>query len=113
MRQSDVGVPHFKVPFQFGGLNGGALMNEQDTSEDVSDCVKTFLAYPVEFRDDLPDFGTPDMVFRMVTTTPIIDRIAGLLKDWEPRADILTDEDRSDIENFTRHFILNLRSQEA
>lgn len=113
MRQSDVITPHFAQPFQFGGINGGALTNEQDTSDDVATCVKNIIIYPLGFRDDFPDFGVPEMVFRMITTAPIIDRIGGILADLEPRAHSLNREDLSEIENFTRHFVIQLRNQDV
>lgn len=111
MLQRDVETPHFSLPFQFGGIGGGALCNEQDTSEDVADCVKTIIVYPIGFRDDLPDFGSPDVIFKMISTASIIDRLEGVIGVWEPRARMLSEEDRSEIENFTRHFVMQLRGQ--
>lgn len=113
MRQGEVKTPHFKLPFQFGGIQGGAMCNEQDESADVIDCIKTIMIFPLGFRDDLPDFGTPDLVFKMVSAAPIVDRIDAILKDWEPRSVTLTSEDRSELDNFVRHFLIQSRGQEV
>jgi len=82
--QTQITTPHFRVPFQFGGINGGALLNEQDTDEDIEDCVKVILAVPVGHRIDEPTFGTPDTLFQLGSDAPIAV-VRSALTRWETR----------------------------
>ena len=46
--------PHLKVPFQIVGPRAQVL--EQDTHEEIAQCVEVILRYPLGVRLDLPDF---------------------------------------------------------
>ena len=83
-RQKDIQTPHFKLPFQFGGINGGALMNEQDTPEDVVDCIRAIIAFPIDSRHDLPEFGIPDLLFRQFDEK-LIGQVRTAIDLWEDR----------------------------
>jgi len=83
-RQKDVKNPHFQVPFRFGGINGGAFMNDQDTFDDIRDCIKTIIAYPIGSRQELPTFGSPDVTFQ-VDTGRIPVKLKSAIALWEPR----------------------------
>jgi phage baseplate assembly protein W len=89
-RQSDVQNPHFRLPFQFGGLNGGAFMNEQDTGDDVLDCIRAIIAFPIGSRHDNPAFGVPDLLFKK-QGRGIIQQLRQNISEWEDRADIDTE----------------------
>jgi phage baseplate assembly protein W len=98
IRQQWVQNPHFSIPFRFGGINGGAYMNEQDSGDDIVDCIKAIIAWPIGVRDDLPDFGIPDLPFQD-TFDNVIDQVRNAVIQWEDRAAIdaegefsLTDE---------------------
>jgi hypothetical protein len=93
-RQQDVQNPHFQLPFRFGGINGGAFMNEQDSGEDIVDCVKAIIGFPVEAREDMPEFGIPDLLFRQ-SREVIIGQVRAALDRWEERAVIDVDGDFS------------------
>lgn len=85
-RQFEVNDPHWSVPFRFGGLNGAAFVNEQDSDEDITDCMKVIIAYPIGVREDLPHFGVPDLLFRQ-TNISIASHLWASIVLWEPRAD--------------------------
>jgi phage baseplate assembly protein W len=104
-RQKDVSVPHFMLPFQFGGINGGAFMNEQDSPEDITDCIKTIIAFPIGSLISQPDFGLPDILFEEYTSGRLPEEVKGAIMEWEDRASITIEEGGSP---FDDQFILNL-----
>lgn len=83
-RQQDVQNPHFRLPLQFGGVKGGALVNEQDTGEDIIDCIKAIIAYPIGSRVDMPEFGIPDLLFRQENAT-VLQQVRDAVAEWEVR----------------------------
>lgn len=88
--QNKVVNPHLRLPLQFTGINGGALVNEQDTPEDIIDCIKAIISYPIGSRHDMPEFGIPDMVFRQESATRI-QQLRDHILEWEGRAQIDTE----------------------
>lgn len=84
-RQHDVRIPHFSVPLRFGGVNKGAFVNEQDTGDDIVDCIKAIIAFPIGTRHDNPDFGIPDLVFRQMSDVTI-GQVRAAIELWEDRA---------------------------
>ena len=99
-RQVDVENPHFQLPFRFGGINGAAFVNEQDSIEDVVQCVETIIQYPIGSRFDVPDFGIPDVTFKSSSKAEIVpDQVKTSILQWEERAaqdvegiDVLSDQ---------------------
>lgn len=85
-RQFEVENPHWSVPFRLGGLNGAAFVNEQDSDADVVDCIKTIVAFPIGWREDLPDFGIVDLLFRQ-SNLSIASQLWSAISRWEPRAE--------------------------
>lgn len=80
-------VPHLAFPFRFE--NGSAAVVEQDTVEDVAQCVELIVRTTYGSRIELPEFGVTDQTFR---TT--VDRHALLaqIERWEPRASALVSD---------------------
>jgi phage baseplate assembly protein W len=89
-RQVDVINPHFKVPFNFGGLNGGAFVNDQDSFEDLHDCMLAIVAFPVGSRQELPEFGSPDMSFNRDPGV-VPTQLKTAISQWEPRPNATVD----------------------
>jgi phage baseplate assembly protein W len=93
-----VEVPHLSLPFRFEPDALGVLhaaVNEQDSPEDVADCVQAILMCPLGFRLELPDFGLRDQTFN--TPGADIDEIQTAISLYEPRADVLIEEDPSQL----------------
>jgi phage baseplate assembly protein W len=61
------------------------MFNEQDSSEDIIDCVKAIVAYPTGSRQNMRDFGIPDLLFKQ-TSGQIPDLIKNAVSTWEERA---------------------------
>lgn len=70
---------------------GGSLETlEQDTQDEVSQCVEVLLSTVEGQRLELPGYGIPDPTFSPVISVHEMDaRIA----EWEPRAIALLDAD--------------------
>jgi len=76
------------------GKNGlmvaGATTNEQDSFEDISDCVEAIVRTPLGFRSDVLTFGFPQVE---LTTQPVLNAtIAELVAEQETRAQIVMSE---------------------
>lgn len=84
-------TPHFDFPFRLSGSGRSAVYVEQDSDEEVTDCVEVLLRTPVGSREEVPDYGTPDYVFRQggVEVSDLTDVIA----HWEPRAGASVESD--------------------
>jgi phage baseplate assembly protein W len=81
-------VPHFAFPFRLE--NGSVAVQEQDTTDEVAQCVQVLLATPLGERDEQPDYGITDPTFQAdIDQQEILTAVA----EWEPRAiPALTDE---------------------
>ena len=106
LKQSEVETPHFRLPFRFGGLHGAAFVNEQDSEDDLVDCVKAIVAYPEGSRVDHPDFGTPELAFRE-RVEDVVAFLHGAISQWEPRANTLV-ESVPDFDSFLYHLFASI-----
>lgn len=81
-------VPHFSLPFRFA--HPQAAVSEQDSLDEIADCVYVVLVCPTGFRVELPAFGLPDPAFSM--PAPDLDEIRDVIETWEERAGVLLDQ---------------------
>lgn len=109
IRQQDVVVPHFSVPFQLGATNGAAFLNEQDSTEDIIDSIKAVLSYPPGSHDALPGFGVEDLVFRQRSITSIASQLQAALREWEPRSEALVSENPAILDELVRKIVIKVR----
>lgn len=94
-----VEVPHFALPFRFETDPTGeahAAVNEQDSPDDIADCVQAILMCPLGFRLELPDFGVRDQTFGSPGAN--LDDIQAAISLYEPRADVLIESDPSQLD---------------
>jgi hypothetical protein len=85
---SSVEVPHFDIPFRLAGSSIAVV--EQDSIEDVTDCVVVIASTPVGWRDEAPTFGIPDeALIRQPLDVAELGRNIGT---QEPRALLILDE---------------------
>jgi phage baseplate assembly protein W len=82
---TSVSVPHFSLPLRY--VNGSAQVNEQDSNDDVADCVYAVCVTNPGDRAELPDFGLVDPAFGQepLNASAVQNQIA----QWEPRAPVL------------------------
>ena len=104
-RQADIETPHFSLPFRFGGINGGVVLNEQDSENDIVDCIKCIIAYPEGSRADEPEFGIPDLLFKQRSSDSLALLQEAILA-WEPRSSPSTVEEREDWDEFVNNFLV-------
>lgn len=84
---ASVSLPHFSLPLRY--TNGSAQVNEQDSLDDIADCVYAICKTNPGDRTELPDFGLLDMTFGQ---EPLSAGSAQTqIEQWEPRAPILID----------------------
>lgn len=76
-----VRIPHLSLPFRI--VDGAAAVNEQDSVEEIVDCVEAILRCPQGHRVELPDFGLADQAFAQSGADPQI--VEATVNRWEPR----------------------------
>jgi phage baseplate assembly protein W len=102
-------IPHLALPFRFE--DGRAAVNEQDTPDDVADCVEAVLRTRPGEREERPDFGVPDPTF---SQAPIdADGIASIVETWEPRARLVAQEAPDVLDDTVRRVRLSLTLEDA
>jgi hypothetical protein len=84
-------IPHLKLPLQLHGTS--FMMTEQDSDEEIADCVEAIIRCPVGFREDLPEFGMPEQTF--ASPSADITAMENAIIAWEPRVQALIAEDLS------------------
>lgn len=75
-------APHLAVPFRIVG--GRSATVEQDTPDEITQCVEVILGTRPGERVAVPEFGAPDLVGQNVID---IDELADAVSRWEPRVD--------------------------
>ena len=102
-------IPHFSLPFRFSTPQ--AAVSEQDSLDEIADCVLAILLCPTGFRVELPEFGYDDPTF----STPRVDveTIRTAVEFWEPRAVALLDESHDQADELVDHvqLLLQLRTE--
>lgn len=68
-------------------VNGNANVVDQDTLDDVANCVQAILATELGERLDKPNFGIPDQVFELQPLD--LETLIQMVESQEPRAQIL------------------------
>ena len=92
-------LPHYSLPFRFEQLRSGEQVipvNEQDTLEDIGDCVELTLRYEQGQHRGRPSFGRPQML--TFTTDRDLARamVQQAITDAEPRVRALVEGGRID-----------------
>lgn len=75
-------VPHFAFPFAMSGTS--YAVHEQDSVDEIQDCVEVLLLTPHGSRVVLPDYGTPEVLYSQAPAN--IPAILALCNQWETRA---------------------------
>jgi phage baseplate assembly protein W len=77
-------TPHFGFPFRLDGSSFAA--SEQDSADEIDDCVEAVLRTPEGSRIDVPAFGRPDGTFSQLGVAPSAEPYLVAVEEWEPRA---------------------------
>jgi phage baseplate assembly protein W len=81
-------IPHIALPFRFVGTSVAVV--EQDTEDEVLQCVETICRYVPGMRSEYPEFGIPDQAFR---DEPDTDEVREAIEEYEPRASVVLDSE--------------------
>lgn len=81
---SQVSTPHFAKPFRLG-TDGAFAVVEQDSLDDVMQCIEVLVSTEIGSREELPGYGITDPTF---TTSVDLSEIAQAIDDWEDRASV-------------------------
>lgn len=79
-------VPHFDLPFRWDSTGHVAVV-EQDSVDDVANCVEAVVRTRVGERDEHPNFGSPERLFGELPVTT--EELRAAIERWEPRAGLL------------------------
>lgn len=92
-----VTIPQFSLPFRLlGGVT--PAVTEQDTVEEIADCVAAIIRTPQGTREELSGFGVPDGTFQQ-GGAPAAD-IQAAVQQWEPRAAAAAAADNTSLAEF-------------
>lgn len=95
-----IDTPKLSFPFEPG------VYREQDSPDEIMDCVEILLGTEVGERMEVPLYGIPDQTFRQGGADVIeLLRIIGV---WEPRAS--TEIDPGTLENRVQEILVKIRS---
>jgi predicted component of type VI protein secretion system len=102
-------VPHFDLPFRF---TPQAAVVEQDSVEEIAECVLAVLLCPRGYRTELPEYGVPDPTF----STPRVDQLAirRTIETWEPRAQLLMSQETDALDQLIQRVqvLVRVRTEE-
>jgi hypothetical protein len=88
-------VPHFDFPLRLFGSN--MATTEQDSIDDIANCVEVICLTPHGWFPELPDFGLTDPTFNLQPLDPhdIVEEIS----EQEPRAEVLVETAPDKLDN--------------
>jgi len=97
-------IPHFDLPFRMSGSSIAEV--EQDSLDDISNCIVAAMATDVGFRNELPTFGTTELTFgqQPLNLRGFTDEV--LLH--EPRADLLMDQHPDKLRENIAHLLFKI-----
>jgi phage baseplate assembly protein W len=94
MTHHKTNTPKLAVPFNFGVLFGGrrrAEVVEQDSVEEIQQCVEAVLMTTLGHRLDNPDFGVRDQTWR--ENGADLHEVQNAIDMNEPRANLILEQD--------------------
>lgn len=83
-------VPHFAYPFRRDS-HGLPVVVEEDSDDEILDCVEVLLRTERGSREEIPEYGIPDQVFIMGGADKTA--IQATIRRWEPRASVFLERD--------------------
>lgn len=107
-----IDIPHLSLPFRFEQHTTEAkhaVVTEQDSIDDIANCVEMIIKTPAGWRDDNPDFGLPDLAFKTLPIRP--DTIEQLMEEQEPRVVILAREQSDALDQLTTILTVELHAR--
>lgn len=105
-------TPHLAVPLRFDMYR--LVLVEQDSAEEVAQCVAAVLRTERGTREGRPDFGVPDPTFRQVGPDGIVaEDVIDAVLEAEPRASVLADGSPLQVDGAIGGAVLRIVLEEA
>lgn len=76
--------PHLSFPFQLSETGTQARYVEQDSDDEIIDCVEVLLRTPLGWRIDLPEYGVRPQEFTEGGANR--EELIAAIAEWEERA---------------------------
>jgi phage baseplate assembly protein W len=102
----DIDTPQIALPFNIG-LNGQITQVEQDTLDEIAMSVEAILRYPVGYRADLPDFGTPELSF-LNDPDQVSQMVMEHVSRWEDRVELFIEYEPDVWDTLVQNYVLNI-----
>lgn len=103
-------IPHFDLPFKLDS-SGHAVVVDQDTLDDVSNCVEAVLRTVLGQRQELQDFGLAELTLQNqpLDTGTIIQQVL----EQEPRAVLLIDQAPDQFDSLVARVLVQVSTREG
>jgi phage baseplate assembly protein W len=85
--RSALPAPHLAAPFRVE--NGRVATVEQDSPEEIRQCILACLRTKIGSRLEAPDYGVPDQTFKRQSRNPSAAVYLRAVEEAEPRARLL------------------------
>lgn len=100
-------INHISYPFRWGPT-GNAAELEQDTLDEITNCVEVVVRTSVGDLVDQPDMGITDPLFKRI---PNVVQLSSQINQWEPRADIQLDTFFDTVDTLIRYITLQIATR--
>ena len=89
---SHIDAPHFDFPFHFHSHQGilTTAEVEQDSIDDISNCINVICLTPLGWFAEAPNFGLPDLTFNQQPLDA--NELSGVIVEQEPRSILVIEE---------------------
>lgn len=101
-------TPHFKFPFQLSADGRRPKETEQDSDDEILDCVQVLLMTLPSQRIDIPEYGMPEQAF--LEGGADSSQIMSTIKRWEPRVNLVLSVD--EVIDLGQHVRLNYTARD-
>ena len=86
-----VDVPHFKFPFRLASSGTRVMVVEQDTQDEIMDCVEVLIRTEAGERIEAPEYGILDQTFRERGVD--LGYVLSVIEEFEDRASVQLEEE--------------------
>lgn len=88
---ADIDTPKLSFPFRLHANGVSAVVVEQDSDDEILDCLEVLLSTEEGSREEAPSYGLDDQTFKQGGAD--LDQIIATISKWEPRADKILEAD--------------------
>ena len=102
-----IDTPKLSYPFRFNAAGSQAIVVEQNSQDEIIDCVEVLLSTELGERQEVPDYGVPDQTFRQGGAST--EAIEEAIRTWEPRADVDIERTDTDLDDLVDRLRLGIK----